>query len=143
MKLKKFIAGICAAAVSVSALAAAANAETTSFNKKVAGVPVRGSISLSGYQIVATASILDNYNNYDIFQAQVTLTYFVKERNGHLEERYDSTDWNNIGGAGCQKIIPSKERETYTIVGGRSTNNFNVNGINASYMLKIGTQNTQ
>lgn len=123
MKLKKIIAGICAAAISVSALTIAVSAKS-SFNEKIGETPVSGNITVSIRQAVAMASIGDNPDNYDIAKVQIDMTYIVKNNIDNYEQiKHSNTKWST-GGNGCGGVAA----DGYSVVSAKAENNFNING---------------
>ncbi len=136
MKNKKFISSICAAVISVSALAGAVNADFKSFDKTVADVPVYGSLSHSDYQAVAVSAICD-YPYRNNYQVWISLHYTVEYSDGHQETMYESTRWIDDGAAGVQAIIPLSERSISRIVSCRSSHGYNISGVNNNYSLNI------
>ena len=125
MKLKKIIAGICVATVSISVLTLTASAASTSFDKKAGNVPVHGTLSVTSSQVVATASIGDNPANYDTAQARVqTLDYIMQNTSNGLRISDSTSSLWGTGGSGCS-VTPNTG---YKIVSAKSHSEFNING---------------
>ena len=125
MKVKKIIAGICAATISTFAFTMAAGATAVSKNETAGNTPVSIYLSVTDRQVTATASIRDNPANYETAQAYVTVDYIMKstvdqfEKIGHV----NSKSWGT-GGAGCSALADSG----YYMFSAKSYNSFNING---------------
>lgn len=123
MKMKKTIAGICAAAISISVLTLTASAASASFSETAGKAPVSGSLSVNSRQVVATASISDNPANYQVAQARVSLLEYTTRNNsnGMIQKYSTNTVWGT-GGAGCNAFPP----DGYSITKANSYNEFNI-----------------
>lgn len=136
MKIKKVISSICAAVISVSALAAAVSADFKSFDKSVADVPVYGSLSHSDYEAVAVSAICDDADS-DNYQVWVSLHYTVEYTDGHQETMYKSSRWIDGGATGVQAVIPLSARNICHIVSCSAFYGYNIYGINNNFYLNI------
>ena len=139
MKIKKVIAAVCAAAISVGALSMSVGAANVSFSKEAGGVPVRGSLSLDSRMVVAMASIGDNPDNYKIAQVRVyNLDYTRETISTGAQYIYTvNTKWGT-GGNGCQGIVDTKY---YKIVSAEAQFEFNINGqIYSGARYKLSTK---
>ena len=126
MKIKKIIAGICAAAISVSALAASVGAGTDSPSVTISSITANMSLSVTSKQVIGMASLGANPLDYDILEARVTISFSTKHNtDGYTLTEHAGGKWVT-GGCGCNGF-PKKD---FSITSANSSNDFRINGNN-------------
>ncbi|MCM1299451.1 MAG: hypothetical protein NC203_10140 [Firmicutes bacterium] len=136
MRTKKFIALLCAAAVSVSALAATVSAASDSFESKFNGVTVTGNLSANARTVSATAFMKDDPSKYHVFKAKINLDLYQSDSSGQaIVKRYPAQDtWNSNGG--CSYVVSPDDKYYFTSAKGYFK--FNVEGVESStYILDV------
>lgn len=126
MKIKKIIAGICAAAISVSALAATVGAGTDSKSVTISSITANMSLNVNSNQVIGMAYLGANPLDYDILEARVTINFDTKNNtDGYTITEHAGGKWVT-GGCGCNGF----PQIDFSITSANSSNDFRINGKN-------------